>query len=67
MALKEIPIPNTIAHNTPPPLIEVKGTHREMGQQVGEARRDQVQHSVENARKLIEQAYGTLELTWEGA
>lgn len=67
MALKEIPIPNTILHNAPPPLIEVAGTHREMGRQIGEARRDQVQHSVENARQLIEQSYSALELTWDGA
>jgi len=60
-------IPNTPAHNTPPPLIEVSGTHHEMGRQIGEAARDQVQHSVSNARLLIDAAYGTLELTWKGA
>ena len=26
MSLKEIPIPNTIVHNAPPPLVEVYGT-----------------------------------------
>jgi isopenicillin-N N-acyltransferase-like protein len=67
MALKETPIPNTIIHNTPPPLIEVAGTNREMGRQIGEARREQVQHSVDNAHVLIEQSYNTLELTWAGA
>jgi len=67
MALKEIPIPNTINHNTPPPLIEVAGTHNEMGRQIGEARREQVQHGVDNARAMIAQSYNTLELTWEGA
>lgn len=67
MALQHVPVPNTIIHSSPPPLIEVYGTHREMGRQIGEARREQVRHSVENARRLIEQAYGTLELTWEGA
>jgi len=67
MAVKEIPIPNTIIHETPPPLVEVSGSHRDMGRQVGEARRGQVQHSVENARVLIDQSYHTLELTWEGA
>jgi len=67
MAIKEIPIPNATVHNSPPPLIEISGTHREMGQQIGEARREQIQHSVENARQLIEQAYDTLELTWDGA
>ena len=67
MALKQIPIPNTIVHNSPPPLVEVSGTHREMGRQIGEARREQVQHSLGNARVLIDQSYDTLELTWEGA
>src|SRR5215203_2697152 len=67
MALKETPIPNTIIHNTPPPLIEVSGTHRAMGQQIGEACREQVQHSVDNAHVLIDQSYNTLELTWAGA
>ncbi len=67
MALKQIPVPNTIVHNAPPPLVEVYGTHREMGCQIGEAQRTQVQHSIENAHLLIEQSYSTLELTWEGA
>ena len=67
MALKQIPVPNTIIHNAPPPLVEVQGTHREMGCQIGEARREQVQHSIENAHLLIEQSYSTLELTWGGA
>jgi isopenicillin-N N-acyltransferase-like protein len=60
-------IPNTPVHNTPPPLIEVSGTHRELGRQVGEARREQIQHSIVNARILIDQTYGQLELTWDGA
>ena len=67
MALQETPMPNVTVHNAPPPLVEVSGSHREMGQQIGEARREQIQHSVDNARALIEQAYSTLELTWEGA
>ncbi|GJQ52697.1 MAG: hypothetical protein HS124_08340 [Anaerolineales bacterium] len=67
MAVREIQIPNTIVHETPPPLIEVTGTHREMGRQIGEARREQVRHSIENARSLIDQSYSVLELTWEGA
>ena len=67
MASKQIPVPNTIVHNAPPPLVEVHGTHREMGCQIGEAQREQVQHSIENAHLLIEQSYSTLELTWGGA
>lgn len=67
MAFKEIPIPNTIVHNAPPPLVEVYGTHLEMGRQMGEARRDQVKHSVENGHVMIDQTYNTLGLTWHGA
>lgn len=57
----------TPVHSTPPPLIQVAGTHREMGQQIGELRRKNVQHSIENARKLLKGAYQELELTWDGA
>ena len=60
-------IPNTTVHDTPPPLIEISGSHREMGRQFGEAAREQVQHSVANAQILISSAYHTLELSWEGA
>ena len=66
MAEKKSPF-EVPAHSTPPPLIHVSGTHREMGQQIGESRRENVQHSIENARKLLEEAYSELELTWEGA
>lgn len=65
--LPKIEIPNTPVHNSPPPLIELKGTHGEIGRQMGEARRAQIQHSVANARALIDQTYDQLELTWEGA
>ena len=54
-------------HTTPPPILNVSGTHREMGQQIGEGRRENVQHSVINARKLLERAYPELKLTWESA
>jgi isopenicillin-N N-acyltransferase like protein len=67
MALKEIPVPDTVVHSMPPPLVEVSGSHREMGQQIGEACCEQVQRSVANAHSLIEQSYDTVELTWEGA
>jgi isopenicillin-N N-acyltransferase-like protein len=60
-------IPNTPIHNSPPPLIEVFGGHREMGRQIGEARREQIQHSIANAHILIDQSYDQLELTWDGA
>src|SRR5512138_1050330 len=67
MASRETSIPNTIIHNSPPPLVEVSGTHYEMGCQIGEARCDQVQHSIENAHGLIDQTYASLELTCDGA
>ncbi|RJP48573.1 MAG: hypothetical protein C4586_08870 [Anaerolineaceae bacterium] len=60
-------VPNAPIHNTPPPLIEVSGSHHEMGRQIGEAARVQVQNSVSNARILIDAAYNTLELAWDGA
>jgi isopenicillin-N N-acyltransferase like protein len=54
-------------HPNPPPLVRVSGTHREMGRQIGESVRKQVQHSIENGRALVADAYKQLELTWEGA
>ena len=67
MVFRGTPIPNTPVHNSPPPLVEVAGTHHEIGCQIGEARREQVQHSIENAHVLIDQTYSSLELTWVGA
>src|SRR5512134_3224382 len=67
MSFRATPIPNTPVHNSPPPLVEVAGTHHEIGCQIGEARREQVQHSIENAHALIDQSYNSLELTWAGA
>lgn len=57
----------TPLHPNPPPLVRVSGTHREMGRQIGEACRRQVQHGIANARALIADAYQQLELTWDGA
>ena len=57
----------TPVHSTPPPLIQVSGNHREMGRQIGESRRENIQRSIENARKLLQEAYRELELSWEGA
>ena len=57
----------TTVHPTPPPLIRVKGTHREIGRQIGEVCQNQVLHSLENARAMIDSAYSVLELTLEGA
>lgn len=49
------------------PLFSVSGSHREMGRQVGEAARSQITNSIENARKLLDDAYDTLQLDWVGA
>ncbi len=57
----------TPRHASPPPLVRVSGTHREMGQQIGEACREQVRRSLDNARALLASAYEQLELTWDGA
>src|SRR4030042_7125627 len=54
-------------HSVPIPFIRAAGTHREIGQQIGSAARDQIQHSIMSARNLIEQTYNTLELDWDGA
>jgi isopenicillin-N N-acyltransferase-like protein len=65
--MPEIIDPKTLIHQTPLPLVRVSGTHREMGQQIGEACRKRTKHSIENARALLASAYEQLELTWDGA
>ncbi len=54
-------------HTSPPLLIHVSGSHREMGRQMGEQTKQQVIHSLENARSLLASTYESLQLTWEGA
>lgn len=49
------------------PLIHVYGSHLQMGQQIGEACRQNIRHSVENARKLVADTYEQIQLTWDGA
>lgn len=48
------------------PFIKVKGTHREIGQQIGEACKENILHSIENVRTLLSDAYEHLQLTWDG-
>ena len=57
----------TILHANPPPFLKVKGTHREVGRQIGEAFRPLIEHSIQNARQLVESAYDNLQLTWDSA
>jgi isopenicillin-N N-acyltransferase-like protein len=56
-----------LIHTDPIPIIRVKGSHREMGRQVGEGCREQIRHHINNAHILIDASFTTLELTWEGA
>lgn len=55
------------SHKRPIPMVRVKGSHLEMGQQIGESCREQIIHSIENAQALLASAYEVLQLTWEGA
>ncbi len=59
--------PSGISHKSPVPLIEVKGSHSSIGRQMGEALRPLVQHSIENAKEIIETSQNDLHLSWEGA
>lgn len=59
--------PQFNVHSLPLPFVRVKGTHREIGQRIGEFAREQVRHSLGNARELINATYDVLELTWDGA
>ena len=58
---------NTVVHSSVPPVVYVRGSHREIGRQLGEACKDQVRHSLENAHILLDSSYTDLELSWEGA
>lgn len=56
-----------ITYQSPPPFVQVSGSHREIGQQIGEACRPLIRHSIESAQALIEATHTRLQLTWEGA
>ena len=58
---------NPQAHSNPIPMISIKGSHRQIGQQIGEACKDQIRQHIDNAHVLIDSTYSSLELTWEGA
>ena len=60
-------IPPTPIHPDPPVLIRIKGSHREMGRQMGEAFAPAIHHCLENTRNLIANGYGMLGLSWDGA
>ena len=56
-----------LTHIDPMPIVTVKGSHREMGQQIGEAFKEQIRHHLNNAHVLIDASFNTLELTWNSA
>jgi isopenicillin-N N-acyltransferase-like protein len=45
----------------------VKGNHREIGQQIGEVCRDEIHHSIESARNLIDALASELVMNWKRA
>jgi isopenicillin-N N-acyltransferase-like protein len=63
----DINIPNHFIHPNPISIIKVKGSHREIGRQIGEAYREQIQHHLQSTRELIRTTYTALELDWAGA
>jgi isopenicillin-N N-acyltransferase-like protein len=54
-------------HTSQPPLVRVSGSHRQIGQQIGEAIAPLVRHSIQNAHEVIDTTYESLQLTWDGA
>jgi len=58
---------NSYFHDAPIPIIQVAGTHREIGRQIDEAVKPQVVHSLESTRNLLESIYEDLQLTWDSA
>lgn len=56
-------------HNTSRkiPIITVQGSHLQIGQQIGEAFRENIQHGIENAHRLIDETTAQLHLNWDGA
>ena len=47
--------------------IEIRGSHRQMGQQMGEACTGEVRHSIDNAHVLLNSAFNSLQLAWSAA
>lgn len=56
-----------LKHPAPPPLVRVAGSHREIGRQIGEACKIQVNRGIENAKRLLKDAHDELQLNWVGA
>ncbi len=49
------------------PMIHIYGSHYQMGTQMGEERRANIEHDIEIARRLLDELYEQLQLSWEGA
>ncbi len=49
------------------PLVHIYGSHYQMGTQIGEERRANIAHDIENARKLLDESFEQLQLSWKGA
>ncbi len=49
------------------PLIHIYGSHYQMGTQIGEERRQNIMHDIENAHHLLSESYEQVQLSWEGA
>ncbi len=58
---------DAIVYPSPVPFIKVKGSHREIGRQIGEEARSLVEHSIESAKVLVGLTYNHLQLDWNGA
>jgi isopenicillin-N N-acyltransferase like protein len=63
----DINVPNQFIHSEPIPIIKVKGTHKEIGRQIGEAFKEKIQHHIRSTKELINTTFETLELDWDGA
>jgi len=48
-------------------FVQLKGNHREIGRQMGEACEGEVRHSIETARSLVEALSTELKIDWEMA
>jgi isopenicillin-N N-acyltransferase-like protein len=49
------------------PLIHIGGTPREMGLELGRARKESILHMVSNVRAFLEKTYGQIRLAWPEA
>jgi len=61
MSTKEV-----VIYPEPVRLVEVSGSHKEIGRRIGEQFREVIHHSIENAYELINSTYSTLHLNWDG-